>query len=57
MNKTTLVFLVVAVAMVALSVPAGASGGKKYELRYASEYPDKHPTVRNAILPWIDEVK
>ena len=29
----------------------------KYELRYASEYPDKHPTVRNAILPWIDEVK
>jgi len=29
----------------------------KYELRYASEYPDKHPTVRNAILPWIEEVK
>ncbi|MBW2000539.1 MAG: hypothetical protein JRJ29_21600, partial [Deltaproteobacteria bacterium] len=21
----------------------------KYELRYASEYPDKHPTVKNAI--------
>ncbi|MBW2028724.1 MAG: TRAP transporter substrate-binding protein [Deltaproteobacteria bacterium] len=29
----------------------------KYELRYASEYPDKHPTVKNAILPWIEEVK
>ena len=29
----------------------------KYELRYASEYPDKHPTVRNAILPWMEEVK
>ena len=28
----------------------------KYELRYASEYPDKHPTVKNAILPWIEEV-
>ena len=29
----------------------------KYELRYASEYPDKHPTIRNAILPWMEEVK
>ena len=29
----------------------------KYELRYASEYPDKHPTIRNGILPWIEEVK
>lgn len=29
----------------------------RVELRYASEYPDKHPTVKNAILPWIEEVK
>lgn len=29
----------------------------KYELRYASEYPDKHPTIRNGILPWIEEVR
>jgi len=33
------------------------SAEKKYELRYASEYPDKHPTIRNGILPWIDRVK
>jgi len=29
----------------------------KYELRLAFEYPDKHPTVKNGILPWIEEVK
>lgn len=57
MKSSTLIFLVATVAIMAFTVPAGASGGKKYELRYASEYPDKHPTVRNAILPWIDEVK
>ena len=33
------------------------SAEKKYELRYASEYPDKHPTVRNGVLPWIERVK
>ncbi|MDX2448190.1 MAG: TRAP transporter substrate-binding protein, partial [Desulfobacterales bacterium] len=29
----------------------------KYELKFVSEYPDKHPTVKNAFLPWIEEVK
>jgi TRAP-type C4-dicarboxylate transport system substrate-binding protein len=29
----------------------------KVVLRLASEYPDKHPTIRNGILPWIEEVK
>jgi len=28
-----------------------------YKLKFASEYPDKHPTVRNGFLPWIKEVK
>ncbi len=28
-----------------------------YKLKFASEYPDKHPTVRNGFLPWIQEVK
>lgn len=41
--------------MVTLS--AATWSADKYELRYASEYPDKHPTIRNGILPWIEEVK
>lgn len=41
--------------MVTFSVCAWSAD--KYELRYASEYPDKHPTIRNGILPWIEEVK
>ena len=40
-----------------LLVSVSAWSADKYELRYASEYPDKHPTVRNAILPWMEEVK
>lgn len=33
------------------------SAEKKYELRYASEYMDKHPTVVNGIIPWIKRVE
>ena len=46
---------IVMIAVVAFSVCAWSAD--KYELRYASEYPDKHPTIRNGILPWIEEVK
>lgn len=28
-----------------------------YNLKFASEYPDKHPTVKNGFFPWIEEVK
>jgi TRAP-type transport system periplasmic protein len=28
-----------------------------YSLKFVSEYPDKHPTVKNGFLPWIQEVK
>jgi len=29
---------------------------EKFELKFASEYPDKHPTSANAFMPWIKEV-
>ncbi|MFC1832605.1 hypothetical protein ACFL0S_11385, partial [Thermodesulfobacteriota bacterium] len=28
----------------------------KQTIRLASEYPDKHPTIKNGVFPWIDEV-
>lgn len=28
-----------------------------YHLKFVSEYPDKHPTVKNGFFPWIEEVK
>ena len=56
-SKSTLVLLVVVVAMVALSMPAGASGGKKYVIKFASEYFPKHPSIVNGIMPWIKQVK
>ena len=29
---------------------------EKFELKFASEYPDKHPTSANAFMPWIKKV-
>jgi len=54
-SKTMVGILTVFSILLIFSV--GAWSADKYELRYASEYPDKHPTVRNAILPWMEEVK
>jgi len=54
-TRSTVVFFIVLIAIMAFS--ASAWSEKKFELRYASEYPDKHPTVKNAILPWMEEVK
>ena len=54
-SKTMVSILTVFSILLIFSV--GAWSADKYELRYASEYPDKHPTVRNAILPWMEEVK
>jgi TRAP-type C4-dicarboxylate transport system substrate-binding protein len=54
-SKSMLGIFIIMIAVAAFSVCAWSAD--KYELRYASEYPDKHPTVRNAILPWMDEVK
>lgn len=41
----------------ALAFSGFAIAEDKYELKFVSEYPDKHPTVKNAFLPWIEEVK
>ena len=54
-SKSMVVILTVFLILLSFSVCAWSAD--KYELRYASEYPDKHPTVRNAILPWMEEVK
>jgi len=54
-SKSMVVILAVFSTLLFFSVCAWSAD--KYELRYASEYPDKHPTVRNAILPWMEEVK
>lgn len=34
-----------------------ASEGKKYELKFQCQYPEKHYSVRNAIKPWFKEVE
>lgn len=47
-------FLGVSLALV-FSVSAVAE--EKFELKFISEYPDKHPTVKNGFMPWIEEVK
>jgi TRAP-type C4-dicarboxylate transport system substrate-binding protein len=41
----------------ALAFSGFAIAEDKYELKFVSEYPDKHPTVKNAFFPWIEEVK
>ena len=53
--KSTICIFVAVLCLISFSTVALSAD--KFVLRYASEYPDKHPTIRNAILPWIDEVK
>jgi TRAP-type C4-dicarboxylate transport system substrate-binding protein len=45
-------------ALTLLAVFSGSVwSADNYELKFASEYPDKHPTVINGFFPWIQEVK
>ena len=46
-----------AVFLILLTFSVSVFAADKYELRLAFEYQDKHPTVKNGILPWIEEVK
>ena len=39
------------------SAAASAAEGRKYTLRLASLYMDRHPTAVDTILPWIEKVK
>ena len=40
-----------------LVLTGSALSAETFNLKFASEYPDKHPTVKNGFLPWIEEVK
>jgi len=40
-----------------LTFTAPVIAADTYDLKFVSEYPDKHPTVKNGFLPWIEEVK
>lgn len=40
-----------------LTIANPAMSADTFELKFVSEYPDKHPTVKNGFLPWIEEVK
>lgn len=55
MFRFFLVIMVMAALLVAFTVPATAAD--KFVIKLASEYPDKHPTIKNAVFPWIEEVK
>ena len=51
-------FSALLVAAVALMLIApGAMAADKFMIKMAGDYPDKHPTVRNGWLPWIEEMK
>ena len=43
-SKSILVLFIVLTTAAVFSISAWASGGKKYELNFSSEYPPKHPT-------------
>ncbi|MCG8638461.1 MAG: TRAP transporter substrate-binding protein [Desulfobacterales bacterium] len=45
------------VGFVVMFAAIPVSAGDKIKFSLASEYPDKHPTIKNGILPWIDDVK
>lgn len=44
-------------AVMIMAMTVSGYSADKQKLRLASEYPDKHPTIKNAVLPWIKDVK
>ena len=56
-KRFSLLITAIFVALLTLALSVSAWSADKVVLRYASEYMDKHPTVVNAIFPWIEEVK
>ena len=53
----TMAMLVIALLATGMVAGQTLAADKKYTIKLASEYPDKHPTVKNGFLPWIDEIK
>ena len=54
--RTVAIIFSVLIVVGMMSGQAIAAEGK-YKIKLASEYPDKHPTVRNGFLPWISGIK
>ena len=54
LNITSSIFIVFSLLLVFTGSPLSA---ETFELKFASEYPDKHPTSKNGFIPWIKEVK
>ena len=48
--------LLAATCFMLLALAVSGYSADKQKLRLASEYPDKHPTVKNGFMPWFDEV-
>ena len=54
-SKPFMVLLLTAVMFFSLALNAWCA--EKVVIKAASEYPDKHPTVRNGWFPWIEDLK
>lgn len=59
MRSRFFVILAISILTTALvmTFTVNAFSADKYTIRLASEYPDKHPSVKNGFMPWIQEVK
>jgi TRAP-type C4-dicarboxylate transport system substrate-binding protein len=44
-------------AMLVMAFTVTGHAADKYVIKLASEYPDKHPTIKNGFMPWIKDVK
>ena len=59
-KAVTIALIVGCAACVGLVVPfqgIGYAGGKTFDLTFTTAYFDKHPTVRNAFIPWMKQLK
>ncbi|MBT8354396.1 MAG: TRAP transporter substrate-binding protein [Desulfofustis sp.] len=48
--------LLAATVFMLMALAVSGYSADKQKIRLASEYPDKHPTIKNGVMPWIEEV-
>ena len=53
-HKPVFMILVGAIALLCLAVPGWSAD--KFELKFACEYMDRHPTSINAFIPWTKQM-
>ncbi|PKN28745.1 MAG: hypothetical protein CVU64_11700 [Deltaproteobacteria bacterium HGW-Deltaproteobacteria-21] len=53
-HQSVFMILIGAIALLCLAVPGWSAD--KFELKFACEYMDRHPTSINAFLPWIKKM-